>query len=435
MADNFSKCSEEITKELGKKEKRENGIYFTPQSIVKKMLKVIIDKVKKSYLRERKLSILEPSCGSCEFIRTFASEFKKSYIVGVEKNIHIYDSIKHYEKEFPNVSIFNQDFLELDDKNILYDIIIGNPPYFDIKKANVDKKYYKYFTGRPNAYIIFILKCLSQLKYHGVLGFVLPANFMTSLSYNKLRRYINNNFGIEIISCSNDSFLETQQDTIILILEYRHNYGQLNDDYTVRIKDKIIFNVPEKIKKIKKLLESCKTLSDYNMYASIGRVVWNQKKNILTDDESKTLLIYNSYIKDDKIKIVKFKDPKKKNYIDMEGTKEVVIILNRGQGNTKFKLNPVLLKRKKPYLLENHIIKIQYKPKEGEKIDNRKIIPLYKKIIQSMKSEETSKFIELYFENGQINCEELNNILPIYTKYTEGSTYVDMFLYDIDVVL
>ena len=42
-----------------------------------------------------------------------------------------------------------------------YKLIVGNPPYFVMKKKDVDKKYYDYFDGRPNIFILFIMNKIS----------------------------------------------------------------------------------------------------------------------------------------------------------------------------------------------------------------------------------------------------------------------------------
>ena len=39
---------------------------------------------------------------------------------------------------------------------------------------------------------------------------------------------------------------------------------------------------------------------------------------------------------------------------------------------------------------------------------------MYKKIIDSLKSDKTKEFVKLYFCNNAINTTELYNILPIY---------------------
>ena len=73
------------------------------------------------------------------------------------------------------MTIKNTDFIN-HECNKKYNLIIGNPPYYVMKKC-VDKKYYQYFTGRPNIFILFIIKCLSLLETDGILSFVLPKSF------------------------------------------------------------------------------------------------------------------------------------------------------------------------------------------------------------------------------------------------------------------
>ena len=46
----------------------------------------------------------------------------------------------------------------------LYDLIIGNPPYFVCKKESIPKQYLKHISGRPNMFGLFILHSLSKLK-------------------------------------------------------------------------------------------------------------------------------------------------------------------------------------------------------------------------------------------------------------------------------
>jgi tRNA1(Val) A37 N6-methylase TrmN6 len=80
--------------------------------------------------------------------------------------------------------------------NKKYDLIIGNPPFFVMKNTQVDKSYHKYFDGRPNIFILFIIKSIQSLTVGGLLSFILPANFLNCLYYDKTRRYIADNFTI-----------------------------------------------------------------------------------------------------------------------------------------------------------------------------------------------------------------------------------------------
>jgi hypothetical protein len=151
--------------------------------------------------------------------------------------------------------------------------------------------------------------------------------------------------------------------------------------------------------------------------------VWNQHKKILTDDSQKTLLIYSSYIKNNKIEIIKYANTDKKNYINKKGVSEPLLVINRGYGVGNYNFEYSLINCDdtadyiREYLIENHLICIKYVGTEGEGEDSEvgeDIINKYKKLYESFNDERTAEFIKLYFGNNAINATELSNILPIY---------------------
>ena len=87
----------------------------------------------------------------------------------------------------------------------------------------------------------------------GVLSFILPKNFINCLYYNKLRKYIFDNFTIiDIVDCAiNDQYLETKQDTIIFIFQNIHPVSkEYNKKWAIMINEYCIFNTAENILKI-----------------------------------------------------------------------------------------------------------------------------------------------------------------------------------------
>ena len=125
-------------------------------------------------LPETPKQILEPSCGSCEFITELSQRFTKAQITGIEFNSTIYESIQ--KQDFPNTTLINEDFLKYN-TSTKYDLIIGNPPYFVMKKSEIDKEYYPYFEGRPNIFTLFIVKSLKMLSPGGYLIFCTSQKF------------------------------------------------------------------------------------------------------------------------------------------------------------------------------------------------------------------------------------------------------------------
>ena len=245
----YSELSKSLTTKINKNEKKKNGIYFTPPETVCKNIELL-----KPFMKNI-TDVLEPSCGSCEYILRLINHKSSLNITGIELNKTIFDSIEQYKSD--NITLLNEDYLN-HDFNTKFDLIIGNPPYFVMKKNDVEKSYYDYFDGRPNIFILFIIKSLGLLKNKGIISFVLPKNFLNCLYYDKTRKYIMNNYSIlDIVEC-NDKYIETQQNTIILIIQ--NQKPKNNVSYSISISGYTIFGTQDNIKNIKTLYNDSKTL-------------------------------------------------------------------------------------------------------------------------------------------------------------------------------
>lgn len=387
----FSELSISLTKKINKNDKKNNGIYFTPPETIQENIKYL-----KPYMNDIQ-NVLEPSCGSCEYILALKEKYELD-ITGIEFNDTIYHSIKHLHN-----NIIHDDFIQYDfDKT--FDLIIGNPPYFVMKKKDVNKEYHKYFDGRPNIFILFIIKSLKLLSKNGILSFVLPRNFLNCLYYDKTRKYIVEHYHIlNIIEC-NDKYIDTQQDTIILIIQ---NKKLSSNNFYMKISNYTLFGTKQNIIKLQALYKESTTLDALDFDVNVGQIVWNQCKNELTHDQSKTRLIYSSDIVNNKLSKKQYSNKDKKNYIEREGLTETMLVINRGYGMGKYTFDYCIIQNI-TYLIENHLICIKPRNKKEN------IVEMYQKIIHSFQNNKTQEFIELYFGNNAINTSELCKILPIY---------------------
>ena len=111
----YSQTSKELTSSLSKKEKKDNGIYFTPPSCVRKNIELL-----KKYLPgeiKEGFTILEPSCGSGEYIKALCEDdmLSLSKITGIEINKTIFDAIRKlhvtHKNTNTNVTLLNDDFI------------------------------------------------------------------------------------------------------------------------------------------------------------------------------------------------------------------------------------------------------------------------------------------------------------------------------------
>ena len=403
----FSKLSHDLTQTLHKNDKKSQGIYFTPPESIQMILRLL----KKHKNTKQIKTILEPSYGSGEFITAIQNMMnKRNYsITGVEYNQTIYEKTKELSSK--KISLCCDDFMNFSSERN-YDLIVGNPPYFVMKKKEVPEDYYSYFEGRPNIFILFIIKCCKLLCEEGILCFVLPKSFINCSYYNKTRSYICENFQILEIEKGEGKYLETQQETIIFMIQKINKENINNEDYVIEKGTHIIFGMKDDIENMKSIMKDSKTLDEMGFQINVGKVVWNQCKPKLSTDSSKTRLVYSGDLQEGDLQVSTFKNENKKNYINQKGLTTPCLAMNRGYGVGNYKMTYSIIDGSFPYLLENHVLSIT--PKQNKsKLEELK---LYKKIIDSLQNENTKKFIKLYAGNNALNTTEMAHWIPIFDE-------------------
>ncbi len=402
----YSQISKDLTNTLSKPTKREHGIYFTPPSTVHAILDTIDPHVSGN------IRILEPSCGSGEFVRAMCDRYKSPgiRIDAIENNSTIFETVAPGFGDNERVSMFNEDYLSYHPESE-YDLIIGNPPFFVMKKTDVDAAYYSYFDGRPNIFLLFIIKSLGHLRENGILCFVLPKSFLNCLYYDKTRTLINTECVILNISKCADEYIETKQETVVVVLQKKlPPTPKINSAYVMTVCDHTIFGTCETIEELRGLYENSTTLSEMGFDVNVGTVVWNQCKSILTDDANKTRLIYSSDIEGNTLGRKEYVNPQKKNFIDKSGHTGPLLVVNRGYGTGNYAFQYCLINSSQEYLVENHLICIRC----ASSVTKKKLLEMYRKIITSLQNNKTTRFIQLYFGNNAINTTELKHMLPIF---------------------
>jgi len=103
-----------------------------------------------------------------------------------------------------------------------FDVVLGNPPWVDIKghPQELVKYYFSKFKtteNRINLYSIFVEQGLNILSDSGIFGFIIPNSILFQSSYEKIRRFILTNYGIDVIVRLPDNvFQNVKAETIIL---------------------------------------------------------------------------------------------------------------------------------------------------------------------------------------------------------------------------
>ena len=97
---NYSNLSISLTKNINSNEKKNFGIYFTPPKTIIKNINIL-----EPYMSKVK-NVLEPSCGSCEYILMLNQKYDLN-IVGIEYHKDIYEGIKHIQTDNHKIKLYN----------------------------------------------------------------------------------------------------------------------------------------------------------------------------------------------------------------------------------------------------------------------------------------------------------------------------------------
>lgn len=376
-----------------------NGIYITPMNIIEKCLEG--EKIEG-------LDILEPSFGSGQFIDVVVKllgKKKKNNIVGVELYKELYDEVNKKYDSNKNIKLLNEDFLNWNTTNT-FDLIVGNPPYFEKMLNEQEKKTYKeIITGRINIYSLFIYKCIGMLKPNGKLIFVIPTSLLSSKYFEKLRYYIHKTCNIEDIDIlGSKDFKDALQSTMIFKITKLDDKTKPSENFVIKFSNTIVFT--PKYKAINKLIKGKKYIVDYGCDVKTGNIVWNQHKDKLEDKKKNAdyiPLIYPRNLVNGKIEYSSGETKKQFIKIDKEPIKGPFIIINRIIGIKDISLKPVLVENSiDKYFFENHINIIT------GKLDDLRII--YNSLIK----QDTIDFLKNVIGNTQLSKNELMYMVPIF---------------------
>ena len=372
-----------------------HGQFFTSYSQVEECLQ-ILPKFKKGEIR-----ILEPSCGTGQFLDRLKARYDGSTLVAVEKDKDIVDQLNILDKGvLVDLTLLNMDFLQFRPEE-KFDLIIGNPPYVELSDyAEVDYKS-PCVRGRYNIYGLFIEHAMKLLKPKGLICFILPPALMSAPSFQLLRDHIKSQCNIrKILSLKNFSS-EVSQDVNIYVFQ-KVSTAKLNDHHTTFYGGKLLFSTEKKAR-----TEAHTPLSDHATVVT-GSVVWNQvKKHVYDsrDDESGlTRLVYAVDVGN--IGVGEFADSKvRKPYVKTK--KSPVELPAIFVTRSKTLRHELVEEFDEPLIAENHVNVIQGELEELRMLD------------QYLGSERCSEYIKENAGTLNFSKTQLEN-LPIFADRPKG---------------
>lgn len=395
----YTKESIDYLKNTDIKKRKKLGQYFTPKSIRELLLLKLPKK--------DNADILDPACGSGEFLLSCEKYFKNPKLNGFEIDKKLVDVAS---KLIKNSNIKNIDALNIDIKN-KYDYIIGNPPYFELKlNEEIKKKYFDIIKGRVNIFSLFIKTGLDLLKDGGYLAYVVPPSMNNGAYFSKLREYIIKNSSLEYLHIIDgaDNFHLANQKVMLIILKKTNSkksskYIFKKNGITIFTEDKNFLN---------KSYKNTVSLKDIGYTVKTGNIIWNEHKEKLTNDKNNsTLLIWASNINNGKIIIgyTKGKPQYIKNISNDLIIKSRVVVVNRITGSSKDINIKAAIVNEKEFVCENHV-NVIYMSKNAN--CNYSLEDIFK----ALQDKTNIKVMRLISGNTQISKTELERLLPIIKK-------------------
>lgn len=217
------------------KAKLYSSLHYTPSFLARSIVEYSLSKL--NINEKDNLKILDPACGSSEFLLEVLKQLKSlEYTGNIEINgwdisetaINISKFLLNYEKkewgERLTLNIEKADNSLTREWDNDYDLILMNPPFlsWELMKADdreiVANVLRESSRKKPNLASAFVYKSSNHLNENGVIGTVIPSSLLLMDSYKKLRDNIKEQLSLLLVGkLGNYVFEDALTDVSILI--------------------------------------------------------------------------------------------------------------------------------------------------------------------------------------------------------------------------
>jgi len=405
-SEELSTLTIDYLKNRPKEERSPLGQFITPRSL----RDALLDQIELT----PGMKVLDPGVGTGEFLYSCNARVDNLILEGWDIDPEV---VKVAKKLVPNAEIKIQSALDQDWKEN-FDIIIGNPPYFEMRNldAKTRQRYKNVIGGRPNIFSLFFAAGLGALKSNGVLGYVVPPSMNNGAFFTKLRSYISHNASIEFLKVYTDSDLFLDAQTAVQLIVLRK--GKKSSKHVIDLgklartaEQRYIF--VEKAESFKNEFIDRTNLWNLGYKASTGSLVWNKHKDMLRriPEKDSIPLIWAHNITSKLDIVIDEGHPKKPQHVlSKEFLVGPAIVVNRitgsvGQGSLRCALIPDGYK----FIGENHVNVIT------KRKDMTPLITL-EEVLQLLRKPGINDKVQKLTGNTQISCVELTHFLPLDIK-------------------
>lgn len=379
--------------------RKARGQYMTPRAVSS----ILLDRMP----IQQGDTILDPAAGTGELLYAAAARVPDATYEGWD----IDETILKYTTNTPNITFKQVDCLTVDAKET-YDVIIANPPYFEMKlDASQKAKFSSVVGGRTNIFSLFFYQAVKLLKDGGHIGFIIPPSMNNGAFFKNLRQFLLDNcelVDLHIITKS-DHFIDAQTSAQIIVLKktkapvLSKKFVFVSTDNATG-KENVIFT--QNTDYLAAAWDGKKSLWDLGYTASTGSVVWNQNKDNFVSEKDGIPLIYAKDIKTNGT--IAYHAPlNDRRYLPV-GTSEAVvgggIVVNRITGAVGSGVLRAALKDDGPFFGENHVNVVTARKNFTPEIGLSELLTRIRNVDPS--------YLALLTGNTQISARELGHHIP-----------------------
>lgn len=357
------------------------------------------------------MRVLDPGVGTGEFLKSCGEKHDGLSLFGWDIDEA---ALEVARRLVPEVDLLCRSALsEWDGEK--YDVVIGNPPYFEMRNMELElkKNFDEIISGRPNIFSLFFKVGNDVLKEGGYLAYVVPPSMNNGAYFEKLRQYITRNFSIEHLQVFTDPYLFEDVQTAVQLIVLRK--GPSSTKHLVDLASlsksptqRTIFTADPAL--FTAAFENRTTLFHLGYKASTGGVVWNTRKDDLQKLASTDTvpLIWASNIGEQTEVVLDDNHPKRPQHIrNVDPLTGPAIVVNRitgsvGRGALRCALIPAGMK----FVAENHVNVIQAIPGAASSIS-------WEELLAKLRQPEITDHVQMLTGNTQISAKELMYWIPL----------------------
>lgn len=267
--------------------------FYTPQIIIDAMYKAVVNMELPTDSR-----ILEPSCGTGNFITRMPSRYRNAVITGVEIDGTTAKIASYLANDNKNVKILNMGYEKTHFENESFDLVIGNVPFGENKM--IDAEYNKDLLIHD----AFFRKSLDKVKKGGIVAFITTSGTLDKKN-SKIREMLAEKADlVGAIRLPNNAFGGTNVTSDIIFLQKRENplqpfdkkpdwcYTTLNED-ELRINSYFVDNPQMMLGKMEKTSFhdrlTCTPTENANLTSQLDEAIKNINAKVRIEKQERTI--------------------------------------------------------------------------------------------------------------------------------------------------